>query len=217
MNTGLPERLKRETRDLHAEAERSGVMHDLLRGRLGVGAYCALLRNLHAIYSALEAALDQAVAEPGLRHLQDPSLRRSASLAQDLDHLHAGRWQDDFALEPATAAYIERLRSLAIDAPRRLAAHAYVRYLGDLHGGQVLQKVVMQRFGLAGGDGTRFYEFGPPTEVERLRQDFRAGLARVPASAAHAEEIVAEARWAFGMHKTLFVELQARHGGATTV
>ena len=79
----------------------------------------------------------------------------------------------------------------------------------------VLQKVVMQRFGLGGGDGTRFYEFGSPTEVERLRQDFRAGLARVPASAADAEEIVAEARWAFGMHKTLFVELQARHGGAT--
>jgi heme oxygenase (biliverdin-producing, ferredoxin) len=214
LNNGLPERLKRETRDLHAEAERSGVMHDLLRGRIDVRAYCALLRNLHAIYSTLEAALDRAVVEPGLQRLHDPSLRRSASLAQDLDHLHAGRWQDDFAIEPATAAYIERLRSLAIDAPRRLAAHAYVRYLGDLHGGQVLQKVVRQRFGLVGGDGTRFYEFGPPAEVESLRQRFRAGLASVPASAAEAEAIVAEARWAFDMHKALFVELQARHGGA---
>jgi heme oxygenase (biliverdin-producing, ferredoxin) len=214
LNTGLPERLKRETRDLHAEAERSGVMRDLLRGSIGVAAYCALLRNLHAIYSTLEAALDQTGAEPCIQRLHDPSLRRAASLERDLDHLHAGRWQDDFAIEPATAAYIERLRSLAIDAPCRLAAHAYVRYLGDLHGGQVWQKVVMQRFGLGHGDGTRFYEFGPPAEVERLRQDFRVGLARVAASAREAEEIVAEARWAFRMHKTLFVEIQAHHGGA---
>jgi heme oxygenase (biliverdin-producing, ferredoxin) len=214
LNTGLPERLKRETRDLHAEAERSGVMGDLLRGRIGARTYFALLRNLFAIYSSLEPALDRACAEPGLAWLRAPALRRAGSLKLDLDHLHSGRWQDDLVTEAATGTYTERVEALAAAAPRRLAAHAYVRYLGDLYGGQALRKVVQKRFGLDGIEGTRFYDFGPPVEVERLRRDFRAGLSNLPVTTAEQDAIVAEARWAFGMHRALFVELQSRYGAA---
>lgn len=214
MNTGLPERLKRETRDLHAQAERSGVLSDLLRGRIGARTYCALLRNLYAIYSTLEPALDRACSEPRLGWLQTPALRRATSLKLDLDHLHVRCWQDDFAIEAAAGMYTERVQALAAAEPSRLAAHAYVRYLGDLYGGQALQKVVRKRFGLSGAEGTRFYDFGPPVAVDRLRREFRAGLASLPATAAEQDAIVAEARWAFDMHRALFAELQLRYGVA---
>jgi heme oxygenase (biliverdin-producing, ferredoxin) len=214
LDTGLAQRLKHDTRALHAQAERSGVMHDLVRGRIGLPAYCALLRNLHAVYSALEAALAQAAADPCVQCLDTPALHRTASLALDLDHLHAGPWRQDFAIEPAAAIYAVRLATLAASHPRLLVAHAYVRYLGDLHGGQLLQKQVMQCFALVGDQGTRFYRFGTQADVEGLRQRLRMGLARAPVTAQDVDAIVAEACWAFDQHKALFVELQSRHGGA---
>ena len=55
---GLRARLKLETRELHAQAERSGIMNALLHGRIERNAYCALLRNLREIYAGLEMALE---------------------------------------------------------------------------------------------------------------------------------------------------------------
>ncbi len=212
MGPVLADRLRLETRALHAEAERSGVMADLLHGRLGRAAYCALLRNLHAIYAALEAALSAHRADPLIGGLHAPALFREAALASDLDTLQGAAWRDDIPVAPATQSYVERLRALAASGSRALVAHAYVRYLGDLHGGQVLKRLVTRQLGLAEGSGTHFYEFGAETTVLALRQGFRGALAALRPSLEENELIVAEARWAFQQHKLLFVQLQ--HGGA---
>ena len=58
----LATRLREETQSLHRVAERSGVMRDLLHGRLDQRDYCLMLRNLHAIYETLESALDRHAA-----------------------------------------------------------------------------------------------------------------------------------------------------------
>lgn len=202
----LAARLKEETRQLHAWAERSGVMADLLHGRLGLDGYCELLRHLQAIYAALEAGLD--------RHLQDPrlwraELRRLAALDQDLDRLHPDVWRTDKPLKPAAVAYVARLQALAQTAPQRLLAHAYVRYLGDLYGGQMLARLIRQRFGLQGNEGTAFYAFGEPAQVETLKRDFRAGLDALDLTPTQADDFVAEACEAFRLHARLFEELQA--------
>ena len=41
--------LRTDTRALHTEVERTGVMRLLLRGQLDRAGYCALLRTLHAV------------------------------------------------------------------------------------------------------------------------------------------------------------------------
>ena len=65
-------------------------------------------------------------------------------------------------LTTAATAYVERLAWLdERDAPL-LVAHSYVRYLGDLSGGQVLGRVVAGALRLGDGRGTAFYTFGPP-------------------------------------------------------
>ena len=51
---GLADRLRTETASLHRQAERCEVIVALFEGRLGRTTYTALLRNLHALYSALE-------------------------------------------------------------------------------------------------------------------------------------------------------------------
>lgn len=210
MNTatqnGLAARLKAETRQLHALAERSGAMADLLHGRLGRGGYCALLRNLHAIYAALEAGLD---SQPPDGRLWRAELRRLPALEQDLDALHPGAWRNQAPLAPAGAAYAARLRELAQTEPTLLLAHAYLRYLGDLHGGQMLARLIRQQAWLDGVDATAFYAFGEPARVEALRQDFRAGLDALQLTEPQADALVAEACEAFRRHQQLFDELQA--------
>ncbi|WOO78573.1 Heme oxygenase [Vanrija pseudolonga] len=57
--------------------------------------------------------------------------------------------------------YLGRIRDLSrnADLAPRLLAHAYVRYLGDLSGGQVIGARLRKAYGLTGLDGRRFYYF----------------------------------------------------------
>lgn len=195
--TSLPEVLRSATRELHGRAERSGVMAELLKGRLPRSRYVGLLRNLHDLYQALEA-----------RELPVDSMHRAAALADDLSLLHGAGWEHAYPLAAATTDYVERLQRAT---PPALAAHAYVRYLGDLHGGQVIARLVRRVYALPAARGTRFYEFGDDDAVLALRTRLRGVLAGLPFSAADVDEAAEEARWAFTQHIRLFEELGARH------
>jgi heme oxygenase len=206
---GLAERLRAETRELHAVTERAGIMPALLRGQLDRHSYCLLLRNLHAIYAALEPALARHAAHPQLGPVVFPALFRQAALADDLTALYGSAWADDLALQPAAQRYVQRLHAIEVAAPALLAAHAYVRSLGDLSGGQLLRRIVAESLGLSrdGSAGTRFYDFGPAADVARHLAAFRAGLNALPVDADQADAIVAEAKAAFERHAQLFVQL----------
>lgn len=224
-NASLPERLRLGTRDLHAQTERTGAMADLLAGRLSRQGYCAMLRNLHAIYAALEAGLQRQPAAAAVRQLHAEPMRREAALAADLGDLHGPQWRTDIPLQPAAAAYAKRLQALGdLQSPGQspgpspaqspapsvaLAAHVYVRYLGDLHGGQILKRLVARSLNLQGDSGTRFYDFGDDAQVLALRQGLRLALGSLVLDTAERDAVVAEARWAFQQHQQLFTELAA--------
>ncbi len=184
-------------------------MGALLRGQLALPSYRAMLCNLLAIYVALEMALEARQADPHVAPLHMPELYRASSLASDLMALgKAGA--AEARVEDAALAYTKRLAQMAHSGSPALVAHAYVRYLGDLYGGQTLGRVVARAYGL-GDDGTRFYAFGSDAQVLARRSAFRAGLAAVPATPAEADLIVAEARWGFEQHCRLFEQLALRH------
>ena len=207
--TDLPTRLRLGTRDLHTAAERTGLMASLLGGRIERAAYCALLRNLHAIYAALEAALARPGRHPAVAAFDQPAWRREQALAADLGRLHGPRWQDELPLRPSARAYVQRVDGLGDDGSAALVAHAYVRYLGDLHGGQLLKRRVAQALGLPADEGVAFYEFGPPEVVQALRVQCRAALAALALAGDEATRVVDEARWGFEQHIVLFDELAA--------
>jgi len=110
-------------------------------------------------------------------------------------------------LQPAALGYVQRLQQLAADDPPLLVAHAYVRYLGDLSGGQLLSRIVAGAYGLVDGRGTRFYDFGPAGEPAALASALRRGLDALPVDGALAAAIIDEAREAFRRHQALFIEL----------
>lgn len=209
MSMGLAQRLREGTRALHGAAERAGVMPALLRGTLPAPQFHRLQRNLQAVYAALEPALQRHAAHPLLAPLPLAGLLRSAALAADLQALHGADWATALPLTDAARAYAERLRQLDWADPGALAAHAYVRYLGDLSGGQTLRRLVQRAYAISDSEGTRFYDFGPPERVAALAQDFRRALDRLPVDEDQAQALVAEACWSFRQHVRLFSELQA--------
>lgn len=209
----LPTRLREATWALHTEVERSALMRQLLRGALPRPAYCALLRNLHAIYAALEAGFARHAAHPQLAALPVAALARTAALAQDLAALHGPGWAHALPVAPAACAYAQHLQRLADTAPARLAAHAYVRYLGDLNGGQALASVVGRALALAPGEGVAFYDFGDRDAVAAAIVALRDGLARCAPDAVTAQAIVDEAVDGFRRHGQLFDELAGSGDG----
>ena len=207
MPTPLSQRLRHETATLHRQAERSGIMLGLLRGRLDRGDYVLLLRALHEVYTALESRLDATASFPDVRPFYDRRLHRVASRAADLSLLHGVGWEDEVAAGNAAREYADRILCAT---PLQLVAHAYVRYLGDLSGGQALGQVVARALALPNGDGTAFYRFPEIADAEQYKDRFRAALDAWPVSTTEADGVVREAQEAFRLNVRVFEGVATR-------
>lgn len=207
MPPGLAARLREQTWPLHRQVERAGIMPTLLGGRLPRAGYCVLLRNLREIYRTLEDALRRHAGEAALSPIVLPPLFRADALAADLTALQGRGWEA-LPLMPAAGAYVRRLQALDRRQPARLVAHAYVRYLGDLAGGQIVGRIVGESLRLAGDRGRRFYDFGGQARASELSGLLRAGLDSTAVDA-HAAAIIDEAKLAFRLHARLFEQLAA--------
>lgn len=198
--------LKTATAPLHRRVERSAFMSSLLRGQLDRAAYVLLLHNLQALYAALEDALAAHAGTPSVGPVVMPELFRSRALAADLQALGAA---PPPPLARATQTYVQRLDEISATQPALLVAHAYVRYLGDLNGGQALRRVVARSLSLADDAGTGFYDFGDAAARQRLERAFRAGLESAAAHQPNLQVLADEALDAFERHEQLFEELSA--------
>ncbi len=207
MSTGLGTRLRAQTRELHIAAEHRPFMQALLRSQMPQASYCLLLRNLHPIYTTLESAMQAHAAHPLVAPVFDPALQRASTLARDLETLQGAGWEDALSVVPACRRYCDRLAHLQRSAPQLLASHAYVRYLGDLSGGQILRRIVRTGLQLTSASGTDFYDFGDTAQCAALVQSLRDGLECIGSDAAQSDAIIAEAQQAYRLHIDLFDQL----------
>jgi heme oxygenase len=172
-----------------------------------------LLQQLLPVYAALEPLVTAHATHPWLASVWGAELARTEALRADLGA------QTDAPWLPATTAYVQRLQRLgdgSSDSVARLLAHVYVRHLGDLSGGQILQRVLGKTTALRDDPGLpaalAFHHFGTAADVERLKARMRDGLAALPAQGAAADAAEDEALWAFAQHLRLFDELAAARG-----
>lgn len=193
----LVQRLRTRTRALHTAAERSGVLRELLRGRATRAAYALLLRNLHAPYTELESALRRHAQAPGVRRIAMWDLRRREALESDLRVLGGIDWAERLPLLPAARAYATQIATAQARHPGAVVAHAYVRYLGDLSGGQMLRRLLATSQGL-GPEALGFYSFEDIADVRALVPEYLAAIdaAGLELGTA-AEAVVEEAEAAF--------------------
>jgi heme oxygenase len=197
--------LREATADVHRGAERSSFVSRFMAGTLDREAYSRHLLALHPVYTALEGAMERLRDTPRLSAFYLPVLWRSASLAADLHYLRGREWQREDPV-PSSRRYAEHVNEIAQVTPIALVAHCYVRYLGDLSGGQVLGKMAKRHLGL-GGEGVSFYEFHEIGDVAAFKHDFRRRLDELPLRDGEREALVAEARNAFALNAAIFDEL----------
>lgn len=203
----LSARLRSETSAAHRAAEGSVLVKQVLTGTIELRNYCRMMVNLHAIYQELERQMERCAAHAAIRHIADARLARTAAIEQDLSRLMGERWSEAIQLEGATTTYLGRLATIAEQQPARLVAHAYVRYLGDLSGGQIISRAMRPALGAAADEALHFYDFGSKALVAELKARFRDGLDRIEGET---EPIVEEALLAFDSARSLFEQLALR-------
>ena len=191
---------------LHVEAERSGVISDLLRGEASRDGYILLQRNLLPAYQALELGLERHRDTPGLNALANYRFDRATALADDLTALCGGSFAD-VPLLPTGEAYAKRIAECAQGDGARLLAHAYTRYLGDLNGGQILKRLLMKKPGLTPAELT-FYDFPGHPDLPTLKAGYREELDRAGMLVADQEAVIVEGLTAFQLNIDLSWEVQ---------
>lgn len=197
-----------------------------MSGALAPEAYHHQLVSLVPLYAALESGLHAHRQHPTLSVFDWAVVSRGPQLLSDEAFWRpAGAGHVRAAPVPAAALLAARLARLVTDAPHLLLAHAYVRYLGDLHGGQILARCVARmaaRCGQARGDGigawpageggphgTAFYWFGGPAAVNSKIAALRAALDAAPVAPTQAAALSDEAVDAFTQHEEMFMQLDA--------
>jgi len=195
------------TRKLHLEAEKSGIISDILHGTASREGYVLLLRNLHSAYREIETGIERHRDAPGLDLLAKYKLDRAPAIASDLTALCGADWAERIPLLPAGEAYARRVTLAAQGEGSRLIAHAYTRYLGDLNGGSVLARLLAKTLGLQPGE-LSLYDFSGLSSPLTLRNDYRGALDQAGAAAPDPDAIVEEGALAFSLNIALSVAVQ---------
>lgn len=207
--------LRESTRLLHTDAERAGAMGALLRGRIDRETYVAMLSALHAIYGSLEDALHRNADHASITPMLVPGLERRDALAADLRALAGDSWPLTHPPHDLAVTYAAHLSTLGNNAPERLIAHAWLRYLGDLNGGQIVARIVRNSLSLD-ESSTAFYAFPDLDDPMRVAGEWRTALDALPLSGEAQEAIVSEAADGFRRHIALFEGLAAQDDTASS-
>ncbi|GAA1704385.1 heme oxygenase (biliverdin-producing) [Dietzia cercidiphylli] len=201
----LSRALHDSTMAAHEQAENASFITRLMNGEGTPEGLVALLRQSLPVYEALEDACRRAGTDPRLSAILDPRLDRADALRADLEsHRAQGRTYD--LLVPATEAYVAELHACATDLAA-LIGHHYVRYLGDLSGGQIIRTMVRRHYGIE--TGLSFYDFDI-AKPKVYKDDYRAALDALPLSEADRGAALAAATRAFELNHRIFLDLEAQ-------
>jgi heme oxygenase len=206
--SGFAAVMRDRTKLVHREAERTGFVAELIRGRATRDGYALFLRNLVPAYAAMEHALEAHRGKPILGAFADPRLARLPALESDIAAIAGPAWASTLPLVNEAQAYAAAIEEAARGEGLRLVAHAYARYLGDLSGGQILKPLLGRAFGL-GPDMLAFYDFPEFPDLHAPKLAMRDALDAIPAAGPEAEPIVAEALTAFRHNIALSEAVQA--------
>jgi heme oxygenase len=195
------------TKALHLEAERTGIIRDLLRGEASREGYVLLLRNLLPAYREMEKGFERHHGSSCLGGLANYGLDRAPAIEADLVALSGKDWQRDIPLLAAGDIYARRIAKAAEGDGARLIAHAYTRYLGDLSGGQILQRLLERSLELRPSE-LSFYDFPRFADLTALKADYRKVLDHAGTLASDPQAVIEEGAIAFSLNIDLSCAIQ---------
>jgi heme oxygenase len=198
--TTFSEQLREASWAAHERAADTAFMRALLAGELPIERYAELTAQQYLAYLVIEEAARTMAADPVAAAFVHPALHRVPALEADLHFLLGAEWRARVAPNAATQTYVARLREVCFDWPGGFVAHHYVRYMGDLSGGQFIRRVVRRNYDLEGLDGTSFYDFSALDDLDRFKQGYRQCLDRAPWSVDEQRRVVDEILLAYQLN-----------------
>ncbi|WP_016951165.1 heme oxygenase (biliverdin-producing) [Anabaena sp. PCC 7108] len=209
MSNNLAIKLRSGTQQAHTDAENVGFMKCFVQGVIDRDCFIQLLKNLYFVYSELEAAIEKNKQHPVISVVYFPELKRQASLEKDMEFYYGSQWYKRISPSTATQNYIARIQEISAHEPALLLGHSYTRYMGDLSGGQMLQKIAQSTLKLSGYEGTSFYNFEQIPDKQAFKNKYRQALDTVPVDDTNVDQIVAEANHAFYLNTQIIKELES--------
>lgn len=205
---GFAERIKAGTDAAHRETEQSRFVGALLAGELTSDGYAELLAQTYLVYCELEDAGRTHTGNPVASPFLHDELLRVPSLEADLEFLRGPSWRETVAALPATTRYVERLREVAYEWPAGFVAHHYIRYMGDLSGGQIIRRMLERAYGYT-TDGLQFYIFDEIPKPKVFKDTYRAKLDAAPLTPEDQQRVIDEVNLAYRLNGDLFAALEA--------
>lgn len=203
--------LRQGTARAHEDAESSHFVAWLMDGTLSAAAYADHTAQLWCVYSALESAVRAGRGLPEVQAIYDSRLERKEKLEHDLAQQWGQDWEQQVTMLEGTSKYVDRLRELeANPSGPELVAHHYVRYLGDLAGGQVIARRVSEHYGVQAA-ALNFHDFSELGKIKPFRDRYKAGLDGLELDSAQQESMMSEAVAAFSHNQAVFESLSELH------
>lgn len=212
--SGLSARLRAETAEAHARAERHALQGRMVRGTTTRGEYAGWLVQLLGVWRALDAALaDVAQREPRVGAMVRPWHAHGERVMADLAYLRGTGVQPE-APGPTRAA--ARLAEWIEEAGRtgdvRVIGAWYVLE-GSANGGQYIALALGPALGLPGPEGLRSLDPHGPEQRARW-QAWREALDGQAFTEQEEERIIGAARWTFEAIEGVMNEMAAETGAA---
>jgi heme oxygenase (biliverdin-producing, ferredoxin) len=199
--------LREGTAEEHKIAESSVFIQSIFKGLIPKNAYTKQLECLYHLYSCLENELELNKTRPEVSSFYLPELFRTESLLKDLKFFLGNDYQVEKPLAE-TVKYIQHIEKISKTQPILLVPHAYVRYLGDLSGGQILGKILRKSYSLAEGEGDDFYRF-PIQDVTAYKNAYREKLDNLTSDEFLSNQLLLETKLAYTLNGNMFKELDA--------
>lgn len=201
--------IKDRTEEAHQAAENAPFISQLMGGTLSSVAYLDYLRALSPIYLRMEKLFQAHSASEPLSYLDHRALDRAALLKEDIAFLEnlIGA-SPDFPLLPSVAHYLNLLNDEI--SPIRLSAHHYIRYLGDLSGGQAIARLVSRHYQIP-PEGLNFYNFEAIGDIVFYKKRYRDFLNLIPITNEMREAFLQEVDLLYKLSRDIFLELGQIH------
>ena len=159
----LSQLVREASKDAHVAAERSPFMAALMKGDLPSEAYFDYLAQLAPIYESIEKW-------NGNLPFFDRRLDRFERIIADLEYIGTRVVLNE------TIKYVRHINKLIQKKDEvRLLAHHYVRYLGDLSGGQAIGTLVARNLSIP-PNFLSFYDFDDIGDRVRYKETYRENL-----------------------------------------